>query len=419
MIMKSDHTICSRFRKRDLTEKNSVVYMDKSVVEHELPELIVCYKENTYHVVKDICIDEGVPMQDKYLFACGVDEKSICNSQPPEKDQNHPCIKENDELVQVIMKESQENNAVAQDNMKSPGETNSDKHIGNICNPRGFMLSGEVNGDAMDKPANDVSKEAFTLGDILSMPELNMEKSGPVPSSNSSNELEQSSQSSSGNTTLAGAAVASAGEELNSDSGEAVVMHLALVPAAEEPNKDNQETNLVGSAEEISSSSDNLDMASCITEELINNNSLDNEVSSGNKIETEGINVDHNSRIPMLTGGKEYWLNLDSEHLESKSTSVLKDLKDQSVSGHIQNGIGETSFSATGPISGLISYSGPIAYSGSLSLRSDSSTTSTRSFAFPVLQSEWNSSPVRMAKADRRYLRKHRGWRRGLLCCKF
>ncbi|KAK4779915.1 hypothetical protein SAY87_016021 [Trapa incisa] len=62
----------------------------------------------------------------------------------------------------------------------------------------------------------------------------------------------------------------------------------------------------------------------------------------------------------------------------------------------------------------------PVACLGNLSQRSDSSVgTSTRSFAFPVLHSEWNSSPIRMAKADRRSYRKYSGWRRGLLCCKF
>lgn len=62
--------------------------------------------------------------------------------------------------------------------------------------------------------------------------------------------------------------------------------------------------------------------------------------------------------------------------------------------------------------------SGHIPYSGNLSHRSDSSTTSTHSFAFPILQSEWNSSPIKMAKADRRHLRKHR-WKTILICCKF
>ncbi|XP_042381269.1 uncharacterized protein LOC121974326 [Zingiber officinale] len=63
-------------------------------------------------------------------------------------------------------------------------------------------------------------------------------------------------------------------------------------------------------------------------------------------------------------------------------------------------------------ISGPRTSSEHIPYSGSISMRSESSTTSTRSFAFPVLQREWNTSPVKMAKA-----RKHR-WRFGLGCCK-
>ncbi|XP_024536040.1 uncharacterized protein LOC9630144 [Selaginella moellendorffii] len=78
------------------------------------------------------------------------------------------------------------------------------------------------------------------------------------------------------------------------------------------------------------------------------------------------------------------------------------------------------------PYSGLIALSGPIAYpsshsgtvpySGSLSLRSDSSTNSTRSFAFPVLSSEWNSSPVKMAPPERNYMHhRRRSWRS--LCC--
>ncbi|KAL5207132.1 hypothetical protein ABZP36_031567 [Zizania latifolia] len=65
------------------------------------------------------------------------------------------------------------------------------------------------------------------------------------------------------------------------------------------------------------------------------------------------------------------------------------------------------------------STSGHIAYCGNDSVRSESSTTSTRSFAFPVLQMDWTSSPVRMAKAERRRIRRRRGWRRGLFCWKF
>ncbi|KAK8462485.1 hypothetical protein SEVIR_1G214900v4 [Setaria viridis] len=79
----------------------------------------------------------------------------------------------------------------------------------------------------------------------------------------------------------------------------------------------------------------------------------------------------------------------------------------------------EPNFFGPSIMSGPLSMSGHIAYSGNVSLRSDSSTTSTRSFAFPVLQREWISSPVRMAKAERRRNRRRRAWRKGLICCKF
>lgn len=63
-------------------------------------------------------------------------------------------------------------------------------------------------------------------------------------------------------------------------------------------------------------------------------------------------------------------------------------------------------------------HSGHIPYSGSLSYRSDSSTASTHSFAFPILPCEWNSSPVKMAQPDQRYTRQR--WKQrlhGFFCC--
>ncbi|MBA0577683.1 hypothetical protein Golob_024664, partial [Gossypium lobatum] len=49
----------------------------------------------------------------------------------------------------------------------------------------------------------------------------------------------------------------------------------------------------------------------------------------------------------------------------------------------------------------------PIPCSGSMSLQSSSSTASSHSFAFPILPTEWNGSPVRMAEADPRRPKKH------------
>ncbi|KAM0019808.1 putative protein BREAKING OF ASYMMETRY IN THE STOMATAL LINEAGE [Helianthus debilis subsp. tardiflorus] len=102
---------------------------------------------------------------------------------------------------------------------------------------------------------------------------------------------------------------------------------------------------------------------------------------------------------------------VDEISIEPHDVPKLQDAGSDNFLVVNHGGEGESSFSVAGPLS-----AGPV---GSTSLRSDSSTTSTRSFAFPILQNEWNSSPVRMAKADRRRLQKHHGWRHGLLCCRF
>ncbi|CAN7124908.1 unnamed protein product [Brassica rapa subsp. narinosa] len=71
--------------------------------------------------------------------------------------------------------------------------------------------------------------------------------------------------------------------------------------------------------------------------------------------------------------------------LEETEDPEKAEKKFSSVSTKTSQGLfRETSFSAAEPVSGHITYSGPIVFSGSLSVRSDASTTSGRSFAFPV-----------------------------------
>ncbi|CAL5021222.1 unnamed protein product [Urochloa decumbens] len=125
---------------------------------------------------------------------------------------------------------------------------------------------------------------------------------------------------------------------------------------------------------------------------------------------------------------------IDEEHSTARDNAVSKSTtlaQDHSVIGQTapesskstarigNDNTSEPNFFGPSIMSGPVSMSGHIAYSGNVSLRSDSSTTSTRSFAFPVLQREWISSPVRMAKAERRRTRRRRAWRKGLICCKF
>ncbi|KAI8020211.1 hypothetical protein LOK49_LG04G01803 [Camellia lanceoleosa] len=144
------------------------------------------------------------------------------------------------------------------------------------------------------------------------------------------------------------------------------------------------------------------------------------EVASKTEIETKSITHDCDSLVTRISGREktpgiaDYQPPLETGNLSEVENGISEKLMTSSQAyDH-----GESSFSAVGPLSGSIAFSGPMSYSGSISLRSNSSN-SVRSFAFPVLSSEWNGSPVRMMEADRRHLKKHRCWRTGFLCCKF
>lgn len=65
------------------------LYSDKNVMEYDLPELLVCYKENPENVVKDICVDEGVPCKEKTLLG-NVAEKfdKNCVNFPEKEDES-------------------------------------------------------------------------------------------------------------------------------------------------------------------------------------------------------------------------------------------------------------------------------------------------------------------------------------------
>ncbi|GAA0157658.1 hypothetical protein Leryth_006572 [Lithospermum erythrorhizon] len=62
---------------------------------------------------------------------------------------------------------------------------------------------------------------------------------------------------------------------------------------------------------------------------------------------------------------------------------------------------------------------GPLQGPGSVSCRSTSSTTSARSFAFPVLSGEWIGSPVKMAGNSRAHMKRHRWWKHCFGSCKY
>lgn len=110
-------------------------------------------------------------------------------------------------------------------------------------------------------------------------------------------------------------------------------------------------------------------------------------LSYDSKVESGTITFDFNSLKPAASERDEIpnGSNLESHKNDSENKHDNGISDSLSVSSENQHYQGETSFSmATHPVSGLITYSGHIVSSGSISHRSDSSTTSIRSFAFPV-----------------------------------
>lgn len=62
-------------------------FTDKNVVECELPDFVVCYKESNTPHVKDICVDEGVHEENKILIESSKDEHAgSVVSQPSDED---------------------------------------------------------------------------------------------------------------------------------------------------------------------------------------------------------------------------------------------------------------------------------------------------------------------------------------------
>uniref|UniRef100_A0A6N2MT17 Uncharacterized protein n=1 Tax=Salix viminalis TaxID=40686 RepID=A0A6N2MT17_SALVM len=301
-----------------------------------------------------------------------------------------------------------------------------------IMIPKDLVPTEEVIDYVTEKVADDGPVEILSLRDLLSMPELG----GNFTSTNSNHSVDeverQSIQCPRENTILESD---SASEESENHSEEAVSVTPTLVFAAEEldsgleaatlavPAQDPACQEAEHSHKEAVSASPTLtseagESDSSNVESKLASHALDSVRKELTSTITDQLPYDSKAETRSITAsGRKSPENGDSQCPGPGISSRFEDPITEPFSGRLYTD-GESSFSATGYLSGLVSYSGPIPYSGSISLRSDSSTTSTRSFAF-VLQSEWNSSPVRMVKAGRRHLQKPRRWMQGLLCCRF
>ncbi|KAJ0866032.1 putative protein BREAKING OF ASYMMETRY IN THE STOMATAL LINEAGE [Helianthus annuus] len=300
-----DDKLIDSLASSELFKKETEVYTDKNVMECELPESLVCYKEGAFHV-KDICVDEGIPHEERIVF---------------------------DENNNETMKHEPLTSSTAEDYYMES----------NVCSEVNEKID---TGLTVLEPCDDhidIKDDHGTNEEVID----SIVPNGP------------------------GVLLQPDEEQINSSVISSSQQDRRPLPS-------------------LKSLFESVDQQPCEAA-VLNITKTEPATSTG------VYNMGNLERV-------------DEISIEPHDVPKLEDAGSDNFLVVNHGGEGESSFSVAGPLSGPV---------GSTSLRSDSSTTSTRSFAFPILQNEWNSSPVRMAKADRRRLQKHHGWRHGLLCCRF
>lgn len=389
----------------ELFDHNKHFYSDKGVTDHELPELTVCYRENNFNMVKDICMDEGVPAVDKVLIESWKDDQPSTSVSVDADEEQQSNARRTVDMVSTPQDSSFEdakNIAVTHD---------TEKDATGALGPNSFKPSLEINANkAMDKDSY-LEDLMMMFGSKCTTNGKATNASGKPSSPNTVGRVDESN--------INGKATNPSDSNQSTLQPDQVPFEQSLksqtaISAADETNKKDPASNLFHNSKEEAGTSIldfNLtkpESTKNVEGGVVKNLPEDSHTPKAVSVHKDGNldNLSASNQVHFATTAD----NMHQQHLESQNVA--------NGQGHFDDG--EASFSAVrGPLSGSITYSGPISYSGSVSLRSESSTTSTRSFAFPVLQNEWNSSPVRMAKAERRRLSKHKGWKQGLLCCRF
>ncbi|XP_077221883.1 uncharacterized protein LOC143855694 [Tasmannia lanceolata] len=329
----------------ELSKNEMDVYTNKNIMEFALPELMVCFKESNYHVIKDICIDEGVPSLDKTLVENETDDRKFIGFPHSDLDENR-----------ALTKEAFNCSLPSSDDLKSLNfyfQRISDDYK-DVSHPNSpDRLHGEDGGiDTTDETVNDIS------GEVVVPDEFHLVQ--------------------------------------NSTTGD--------FQSDQATNEKEKLANSVGTS----------------SAEVSNNSRNTEKFPINSKMETGSVTFDFESSPSVMSGSGEVTESANWQQsgrsLSGLENEVPDSLTGSSRSFFIQHGYGEPSFSGIRSDSGAIVNTGSM---GSISLRSDISTASTGSFAFPVLQSEWDTSPVKMVKGDRRKPRKNRGCWAALFCCRF
>ncbi|XP_074280210.1 uncharacterized protein LOC141605383 isoform X2 [Silene latifolia] len=383
-----------------ITRKDTEHFTDKTVAVCDLPDLMVCYKESTCHIVKDIGIDEGMPVHDKVSI----------KSRVKHGEDNTPTFLG---LVGDI-NEDEHLKTTFTEGLKSRPENNLENDVSSRKWPRGSdsIQDRECGIDDltnMDEPHLNSSKEQSSFS--METTE-NVVDNGKEVLSSSESQLDEKDDSNYHSTERNeqvfpeenGKYAFSSEQTRDSSTMVSITETDAPSIASNESVYEETTSSLSPDVSALEESSDS---------------GLANVFSYNSKVESGSIVLDFNSTTPKEK--EEEKISEETETIEKppEAQSMSRIDGEPSTDSGTENRVhGETSFSAVMAPPAAITYMGPFAHTGNISLRSESSAGSTRSFAFPVLQAEWNSSPVRMAKAEHRN-RKQRGWVHSVMCCRF
>ncbi|XP_031502554.1 uncharacterized protein LOC116265783 [Nymphaea colorata] len=398
-------------------ERESDLCTDKSVIEVS-PDLVVCCKEGPDHVIKDICVDEGLPSK-KNIFVensatdkkenlvhFDVDDLSVKDIPSILDDfAVHSGGKQGDHSRQFVLPDCE---SIYDDDLEK-------SLIGGWPGRIKYIACEKL----MSKQSSEVVTTSQSFVAIVADSGIEQQKDNQVRTQEETTDAAEDSN------------CKTAKETANSISGKE--MHNGTTntnPKLPEPQtiwekekktidfRDGhhdshtllehglEHDGLEGYATSSKSSMCTLDEVSAADSRNPSTNTKDLPGNMCHALAEHGTECIDSAGLGASSQGSLYGNNESNGSETRKLTTNHVDM-----SGNVYPG--------TNPASASIAYSGPAAYSGSISLRSDSSTTSVRSFAFPILSSEWNASPVKMAAADPKQLRKHRGWRMALLCCRF
>ncbi|CAA2977494.1 Hypothetical predicted protein [Olea europaea subsp. europaea] len=433
----------------DMLESGTKLYTEKDITECELPEFEVCYKETNYNIVKDICVDEGMPTEGKVLT------KSIKDDCKTAKGGDHAEVLIPDGLRSFTVEDAKDDpgkdygtkeysydKSLLLIRPKSVSEISCDKDTVQECDLKDSMNFCEPNDGSFAKIKRYVLEEESFVDAKLPMQNFGTRsflRSFLNSLNSDGNKIAQTPDQMPYGDSISGSQTASS---TNTEPNKNV--QAGNLPYNSKVDRGSITFNFNSPKSGASGSNDgcveNVDAQSDKSEdkghlEFQNSDNLlegtpvqctSNKFEINANVHEPSINLQDNlDKKSTSSDGQVQVASIQDKtsqnvHNEAVQThDVFKDEVDKCgsvpVTNLVQRDGGELSFSDAA----LITFSGPIAYSGSLSLRSDTSAASARSFAFPVLQSEWNSSPVRMAKADRRHFRRRWSWRSGLLCCRF